>query len=324
MTNISIYKIALKKPFKSKFNTINVNKVKLLKESISKSKCRLLNDLCVYNPTSYLNLKITQESGVVYLDEAYGKTESFEKLKDFIVRQYDLISRNFPEQHIELQPYDFDNVKSIAGNVMLYAILPNDQDKARIFVNKISTLAMHFGYNYVGHDIDDMYSRDSYEVQIQFEATYFPGNIKIGDILWHITTKNAADKIVNQKKGLVPRSESQRGFNYSPRIYCFKVLDQDLMQKYAINSWKSNRKFILKNEDMQKIVKMHWIELLKKENGSVFDTKEFSILKIDTRKLNNKFYRDNAFEYKDKFVAVYTMTNIPAPAIEIVETFEGK
>ena len=96
------------------------------------------------------------------------------------------------------------------------------------------------------------------------------------------------------------------------------------MQKYAANSWKSNKRFVAKDEDLQKVVKEHWIELVKKEHGSLFDTKEFSILKIDTSKLNNKFYRDNTFEYKDTFVAVYTTANIPAAAIEIVETFESE
>ena len=93
------------------------------------------------------------------------------------------------------------------------------------------------------------------------------------------------------------------------------------MQKYAANSWKSDKRIIAKDEDMQKVVKEHWIELVKKEHGSLFDAKEFSILKIDTSKLNNKFYRDNTFEYNDTFIAVYTISNIPAAAIEIVETF---
>ena len=96
------------------------------------------------------------------------------------------------------------------------------------------------------------------------------------------------------------------------------------MQKYAANSWKSNKRFVAKDEDLQKVVKEYWIELVKKEHGSLFNTEEFSILKIDTSKLNNKFYRDNTFEYKDTFVAVYTTTNIPAAAIEIVETFESE
>ena len=321
---VSKHKQMFKKQFEAKFRAVNLEKDSLLKESISKSKSRQLDDLCAYNPDSYLNLKIARESEVVYLDEVQGKTEPFSKLKDFIIRQYDLISGDFPKPRIELQPYDFDDKKEIAGNVMLYAVLPNDQNKTRTFVNKISKLALHFGYNYVGHDIDDAYAVNAYEVQIQFEATYFPGNVRHGDVLWHVTTKNIAEKVVNQKKGLVPRSESQRGFSYSPRIYCFKVLDRDLMQKYATNSWKSNRRFIVKDEDMQKVVKEYWIKLMTKEHGSLFDTKEFSILKIDTSKLNNKFYRDNTFEYKDTFVAVYTTVNIPAAAIEIVETFESE
>lgn len=322
MTNTKLYKEALRKQSRAKFSRINLSRNDLLKESIDKSQSKQLKDICAFNPNSYLNLKIVKEASTVYLDEVEGKTEPFSKFKDFVVRQYDMISNDFPEKHIELRPYDFDSKKEIAGNIMLYATLPNDQKKAEIFVDKISKIALHFGYNYVGHDIDDMYAPNAYEVQLQFEATYFPGNVKTGDILWHVTTKNIADKVVNQKKGLVPRSESLRGFSYPSRIYCFKVLDKDLMKKYAANSWKSNKRFALKTEDMQKIVKDYWIELMKKELGSVYDTKEFAILKIDTSKLNCKFYRDNVFEYDDQFVAVYTNSNIPASAIEIVETFE--
>ena len=316
------YKEVHKKPFRTKFRTINLEKDSLLKESISKSKTKANSDLCIFNPNSYLNLKIVKESDVAYLDEAYQETEPFSKLKDFITGQYDLISKDFPEQHIDLQPYDFDDKKAIAGNVMLYAALPNDQHKAQIFIDKISKIALHFGYNYVMHDIDDMYAPNAYEAQIQFEATYFPGNVKTGDILWHVTTKNIANKVVNQKKGLSPRSASAQGFSYSPRVYCFKVLDKDLMKKYAAHSWKNNKRFILKSDDMQQSVKDNWLELVKKEYGALFDTKEFAILKIDTGKLNCKFYRDNVFEYKDQFVAVYTTSNISASAIEIAETFE--
>ena len=73
-----------------------------------------------------MNLKIVKEASTVYLDEVEGKTESFSKFKDFVVRQYDMISNDFPEKRIELQPYDFDSKKEVAGNIMLYAALPND------------------------------------------------------------------------------------------------------------------------------------------------------------------------------------------------------
>ena len=72
MTNIIYwYKEAHKKPFRTKFRTVNLERDCLLKESISKSKTNANSDICIFNPNSYLNLKIVKEADVAYLDEAY-------------------------------------------------------------------------------------------------------------------------------------------------------------------------------------------------------------------------------------------------------------
>lgn len=56
--------------------------------------------------------------------------------------------------------------------------------------------------------------------------------------------------------------------------------------------------------------------LCKKASGKLFDTHEFSLLKIDTSKLKDViFYRDNVFELDGSFVAIYTMQAIPPDAI---------
>lgn len=62
--------------------------------------------------------------------------------------------------------------------------------------------------------------------------------------------------------------------------------------------------------------------LCKKASGKLFDTHEFSLLKIDTSKLKDViFYHDNVFELNGNFVAIYTMQGIPPDAIVKVMDF---
>lgn len=52
----------------------------------------------------------------------------------------------------------------------------------------------------------------------------------------------------------------------------------------------------------------------------LFDTHEFSVLAIDTAKLEDvKFFRDNTFDIDGDFIAVYTDQAIPPNAISYVD-----
>ena len=77
---------------------------------------------------------------------------------------------------------------------------------------------------------------------------------------------------------------------------------------------------------MLKKVKHYWIkladELQKSKNiGLLFDSREFVLLQIDTKKLSPgfKFYRDSLFEIDGEFKAVYTDQGIPPSALEVVD-----
>lgn len=73
-------------------------------------------------------------------------------------------------------------------------------------------------------------------------------------------------------------------------------------------------------------MKHYWIkladELQKSKNiGLLFDSREFVLLQIDTKKLpvGFKFYRDSLFEIDGEFKAVYTDQGIPPSALEVVD-----
>lgn len=74
---------------------------------------------------------------------------------------------------------------------------------------------------------------------------------------------------------------------------------------------------ILKTE-----LKDYYMKLQEKQDGQLFDSKEFVILSIDTAKLGNvRFYLDCMFNINDKFIAVYTTSNIPYNVLTTVGEF---
>jgi len=119
----------------------------------------------------------------------------------------------------------------------------------------------------------------------------------------------------------LPNCASELDFSYPDRVYCFVNLPNNLHVQYAASSNKVNKKFI-SNDDLKKCATNMYELLCKKASGKVFNTHEFSLLKIDTSKLKNViFYRDNMFEMYGNFVAIYTMQGIPPDAITKVMDF---
>lgn len=119
----------------------------------------------------------------------------------------------------------------------------------------------------------------------------------------------------------MPNCASEQDFSYPDRVYCFVDLPDDLHMKYASSSNKVNKKFISNAELKKQAVDMYDI-LCSKASGKVFDTHEFSLLKIDTSRLKDViFYRDSMFELDGTFIAIYTMQAIPPDAIEKVMDF---
>lgn len=222
-----------------------------------------------------------------------------------------------------MEAYDYDDANAIAGNVVLVDF-PFNMSHCTLeqHVDRMSRIAMLFGYNYVAHEPSKTICIDGADycyASVQFEATYFSSNVRYGDILWHVTPSSYASKIL--KSGLLPSNKNKHGFSYSSRVYCFIDKHEQLFKDYAKSSSKQSKKFILDN-DMKDELKS-WYELVQeKSTGKLFDTREFAMLAIDTTKLGDvKFFRDNTFDICGSFVAVYTMQAIPPQAISIACTF---
>lgn len=313
-----------KKAMKLPIRSININAPKLLEEAISKS-CIDANDLCVFNPNSYMNLIRLHEAETSYFNEKIRKTDETSKFIDMLKTycKNNAIAKLDDKQLDEvfdIECYDPDSSGKIYGNVVLIDF-PFDVSRHPIerHVNFISRKALFMGYNYVDHRVSSIFDEDGVKccsASIQFEATYFSSNVKRGDILYHVAPKSLIDKIL--KGGLMPSNKNKHGFNYSPRVYCFIDKHDKIMHDYAASSGKDSKKFILNSKLKYEIIDFYEI-IQKKTNGILFDTHEFAIFAIDTAKLDDvKFFRDNTFYIDGDFVAVYTDQAIKPSAISVI------
>ena len=210
---------------------------------------------------------------------------------------------------------------SIYNAVALYDF-PFDtaQHSVEHHVNVLARRAALLGYNYITHSTSDGDYPDCALVTIQFEASYFPYEVKPGTVLYHVTPKSIVHKIL--RNGLVPSNNNAFNYSYSPRVYCFNVNDDMLMRDYAYGSSKQSKKFVL-SKDIKDEIQDFFTEIQAKKSGALFDTHEFCVLAIDTAKLkrNTKFYVDSMFEDYGLSPAVFTYDAIPPSAIEVVAEF---
>ena len=316
-------------PWKTPARAMNGNAQKYINESILKSKLPL-HDVCIFNANDYMNLQRVYESSQIYLDEAKRETQDTSKLID-IFKTYCKSHIGFEDGHkipfddaFNVELYDPNEDKSIYGNVMLDSF-PFDVSKLPIetYISYLSRRAILLGYNFVAYDVvketSDKFGHKTAFVSIQFEASYFSSNIKIGSILYHVTPKSLASKVLS--KGLLPSNKNTQGFSYGLRVYCFIDRHDEIMKWYANESGKQSKRFILTG-NLKNDVKDFYEKLQEKTFGTLFDTREFAVLAIDTAKLDDvHFYRDNTFYIDDKFLAVYTDTAIRPNAISQIAEF---
>ena len=311
------------------FNSMNIKAPSYLNESIQKSICKLSNSICVFNPYSYMNLLRCNESYKRYLDEKERKTEDTSKLIDAMssycknnIRKWKYGVDNF-NSIFDVSCYDPNAAKTIYGNVVLNNF-PFDVTNTPIekHIELLSRRALLLGYNYVTHDIIKNIIDDGIDhcyASLQFEATYFSSNVKMGDILYHISPKSLSDKIL--KRGLLPSNKNSYGFNYGSRVYMFIDKYDEIFQNYAAVSNKISKKFIT-NKKLKDEILDFYEEIQNKSKGVLFNTHEFSIFKIDTNKLNDvKLYRDNTFDIDGNFIAVYATQPIKPDAISLICNF---
>lgn len=225
----------------------------------------------------------------------------------------------------------------VFGTIVLTMVLEVSKHDASYFTNLFSRYAWQLGYNYVDHTTSDVEKIKDEEtgklkhllqrLEIQFEAIYLEDTtLPLGRFLYHLTPKSMLSRVM--KQGLVPSSRCKQEFNYPPRIYCFICRDRDLEKRFAKSTEKKSIVFA-RNEELDNKVKHYWIKLAdelqkSKKIGLLFDSREFVLLQIDTKKLpaGFKFYRDSLFEIDGEFKAVYTDQGIPPKALEVVDEIQ--
>lgn len=302
----------------------------LISESIEHSAQTedvLQNSYCVFNPNSLTNVIRRKQNRFVYLNEVDKQTKNTDELTYEIMKIYQpefnrLKLRNITLDDIfKIYAYDIDETGEIAGNVTYSMLMPN-KDTAEKYVRLFSRIAYLCGYNYMDHRLSNcvISDKDIYEFQIDFEASYFSSNVKVGDILYHVTAESNVDKIL--KYGLVAGNKNSHGFNYESRVFCFVDKYKHIAKRYAAIAGKESKKFI-KNKDIESELMHSYILLKRHTDGVLVNTNRYALLAIDTAKLKDvKFYRDNTFDDGNGiFFAVFSTQNIIPAAISVVARF---
>lgn len=294
------------------------------------------NSLCIFNPFSLTNVMRDNESDKAYVDESEKVTASFNALVEILFRLHSSYSKGCApiEANIKSSRQVFaaeypNDDNSVYGLVGFSFVFDTSSKPAEYYAKILSKRANLLNYNVVDFNIESENQKVSFngkqytlsQFDIQFEATYQDKvDLKLGRYVYHVTTKNNATKIL--KQGLLPKNTNSYGFRYPDRVYVFvdSHYASNLAVPYASNSKKRNAKFI-RDVNVDSLVKSYEI-LMKKLDGTVVDSREFAILKIDLEKIGNvKLYRDNTFEVGGDFVAAYTKQAIPPFAIRIEKEF---
>lgn len=217
------------------------------------------------------------------VNEGLIKTYPTKKSLSFVC---DRLNKNgFP-----IKPSDFiiqspNDDGSIYGTIIITIHLVNlSSDFDSLLINSFRTCGYRLGATFNRVDDDGM-SCVVYQFEPMFQTNMH--NPTIGKYLYHVTTENAAIKIL--KYGMSPSNRTKNGFKYTNRNYFFTIYDEELFEEYMHEASKINIKG--KNE---------------------FDY-NFKVLTIDTDKIQNlELYTDPNFDNK---IAVFTYNNIPPTAI---------
>lgn len=160
------------------------------------------------------------------------------------------------------------------------------------------------GYDYIAQTTQ--YNADSKILicQVIYESKFQDANIEVEDDLYHITPISTVGNIL--KFGLSPKSKTYIAGEkacHSDRVYLFNGFDKNAISMFARQLEKQSSQY----DKLKKLL---------------LQTKDYALLKIDKRKVPNlKLYRDNNFQAKDVKhpIALYTYSNIPPNAIELVD-----
>lgn len=194
------------------------------------------------------------------------------------------------KKRVPIRPTDFSLLSpnddgTIYGNVIISIYLDDlSSEIDSLLINSFKACGYYLSATSNRIDDDGMSC-----VVYQFEPTFQTNisNPTIGRYLYHITTENAARKIL--KYGMSPSNRTKNGFKYTNRNYFFTIYNEGLFEEYMDEAKKINIK-----------------------GKNKFDY-NFKVLTIDTDKTPNlELYTDPNFDNK---IAVFTYNNIPPTAI---------
>ena len=335
---LSFYK---KRPFPMKlpYKLTNEKNIDIAFSKTSESKLQQDNinpahSFCVYNPFSVVNIIRENEHDTAYVDESEKETASTDKLKNELMELHKKLSKdckfildNYSKSFELYGKFPVDNDIKF-GVVYVDVVCDVEARSIKDYIKLFSNEADHLGYNFVDYEFgracNVQYDGETYKCQkiiVQLEASYVDPLISKGDILYHMMPKSYLTRVIDKKQGLVASNKNSMGLSYPSRVYCFIDRNDELKKEFARATKKRSLKFI-KSDSIKTELKDYYMKLQDKQDGQLFDSKEFVILSIDTAKLGNvRFYLDCMFNINDKFVAVYTTSNIPYNALTTVGEF---
>lgn len=234
------------------------------------------NERAIYNLPLTYNENNHLEEGLI---KTYPTPKAIEHVCDM------LSEKGYPITPNQFSVDTPNDDKTIYGHILLMVYLN--------YLNKEIDDILKQGFDICGYHLGTTFNRiDRYGNQClvyQFEPKFQTNhtNLTLGRYLFHITTANAAKKILRQ--GLCPSNRTKKHFKYNARCYFFTVYNKRLFANYMQESMKQN------------------------DNGKNPTNNDFKIIIVDRNKCNNTiFFTDPNF---DKQIAVFTYNNIPPSAI---------
>ena len=237
-----------------------------------------------YDPNEIAMYTIPLEyDGENCLEEGLIKTYPTAKALEYVCNT--LTQKGYPITPKQFQINTPNDDKTIYGHITLMVLLS--------YLNKEIDTVLKQGFNACGYHLGATFNRVDVHgnpcVVYQFEPKFQTNqtNTTLGQYLFHVTTANAANKIMQQ--GFCPSFRGKKEFKYDARCYFFTVYDKPLFAHYMKEAGKRNR--ISKNS---------------------FNN-DFKIITIDRNKCDKiTFYTDPNFS---KNIAVFTYDNVPPSAI---------
>lgn len=202
----------------------------------------------------------------------------------------DFVCNNLTKKGYPISPNNFkvgcpNDDKTIFGHITLMVDFNYlNKEINDILIDSFNSCGYHLGstFNRVDRNGDRC-------IVFQFEPKFQTGvtNPNLGNLLYHVTTANAARKIM--KNGFCPSNRPKHNFNYDSRCYFFTVYDKQLFSDYI---GESNKKNMI---------------------GDNAYNNDFEIITVDRNLIPDiKFFTDPNFTLK---LGVFTYSNIPPSAV---------